>query len=154
MKQRIKHNLPAAIVALICVLILDRYVTPLEASEFRGGKVTGILLYLCETGLVLFAIGFFLTFLWRRVAAVVGLLAAFLCLPVFLYEVFPGVFRRLFPGEWKVPLSGFELDKLAIFGIVAISLALFLNLRILLRGPGPRTNGINGTLSGSSVSRA
>jgi hypothetical protein len=154
MKQRIKDNLPTAIVALMCMLILDKYVTPFEVSEFRGGKVTGILLYLCETGLVLFAIGFVLTFLWRRVAAVVGLLAAFLCLPVFLYEVFPGVFRQLFPGEWKVPLSGFALDKWTIFGIVAIFLALFLNLRILLRGSGTRTNGINGTLSGSGVSRA
>jgi hypothetical protein len=133
-KQRIKDNLPNAAVALICVLVLAKYATPLEESEFSGGKVTGILLDLYEIGLVLFVVAFLLAFLWRRIAAVAGLLASLLCLPVFLYQLFPGVFRWLFPGEWKVPLpSHFYLDKWMIFGISMIALALFLNIHMLIR---------------------
>jgi hypothetical protein len=135
MKQRIKDNLRAAAVALICVLVLDKYGTPLEASEFRGARVTGILLDFYEIGLILFVVGLFLPFVWRRVAAASGLVAAFFCLPVFLYATFPALFRRLFPGEYKVPLQpGFVPDKWTIIGIVVIGLASFLNVRILLRG--------------------
>jgi hypothetical protein len=51
-------------------------------------------------------------------------------------------------------LPGFMPDKWTIFGIIVIGLASFLNVRILLRGPGTHTNGVNGALSGSSVSEA
>jgi hypothetical protein len=131
-----KDNLPSAAVALICVLVLDKYGTPLEASEFRGARVTGVLLDLYEIGFMMFVIGLFLPFVWRRVAAVSGLVAAFLCSPVFLYGIFPALFRRLFPGDYKVPLlPRLYADKWTVFGIVIIAFTSFLNVRILLRGP-------------------
>lgn len=133
MTQRLKDSLLSAAVALICVLVLDKYGIPLEASEFRGGWLTGVLLDLYNAGLTLFVVGLFLTFLWRRVAAVTGLVASLLCLPVFLYGIFPGVFRRIFPGEYKVPLlPGFVPSKWTLVGMLVIAIVIAVNIRSLV----------------------
>jgi hypothetical protein len=100
--------------------------------------MTGVLLEWYDAGLYLFMAALLLVFMWPRVAAATGVLAGFLCIPVFFYNVFPGVFRRLFPGQYKISLlSSFSPDKWAVLAMLAIVSVSFLNIRSLLLGLNP-----------------
>jgi glycerol-3-phosphate acyltransferase PlsY len=135
MTARMKNKLFSAITVLICILALLQYGIQLDNSEFPGGRVTGVLLELYDAGFYLFIAVLVLIFIWPRVAAVAGLAAALLCLPVFLYATFPGMFRRIFPGEYKTPLvSNFSPDKWTILILFLIVLVSFFNIRNLLPG--------------------
>ena len=82
----------------------------LRRRNLEAPGVTGILLDFYEIGLMLFVVGLFLPFVWRRVAAMIGLVAAFLCLPVFLYDTLPALFRP--GGPPNLPLFSFAIrDK-------------------------------------------
>jgi hypothetical protein len=136
----IKRKLLSAITFLICILALLKYGVSLDNSEFPSGRVTGVLLELYDAGLYLFIAALVLTFIWPRLAAVTGLVAASLCLPVFLYTIFPGIFREIFAGPYKSTLvSNFSLDKWTALMVLVIALVSFLNIRSLL--PGKRHGG-------------
>src|SRR5262249_31159567 len=124
MKPRTKENLLNAAVAVISLFLLFQYSTPLEESEFSAGTLTRGLLEMYHGGMALFVLGLLMMFRWRRVAAATQLIAALLCLPVFLYGTFPGVFRRLFPGNYKGPQwPDFVPDKWTILGLIVIVVA-------------------------------
>jgi hypothetical protein len=142
MTKPTRDKLLRAALILICILILAKYGILLEESEFPGGWLTGKLLNLYDVGLTLFAASFFLTFLWRRAAAVAGLSAALLCLPLFLYFTFPRVFRRLFPGEYSVPLlPGYRPDWWTILGLTVLALLSIANVGTLLARTPQQTSG-------------
>jgi len=61
------------------------------------------------------------------------MLASLLSLPLYFYLTAPGPFRRLFPGEYSVPLgSDFVWTRWAILGILALAVAACLGFRGLL----------------------
>jgi hypothetical protein len=71
-----------------------------------------------------------LTFFYRRLAAVIALTASVLCLPLYLYFPALGPFRRVFKGEYSVPMhTNFVWDNWAIAGITGLVVAIFVCLR-------------------------
>jgi hypothetical protein len=101
----------------------------LEGTEFSGGRVTGPLFDLSEIGSLLFVVALFLTFVYPRVAAAIASVATLLCLLLYLYFTAPGPFRRVFRGEYSVPLqASFVWDKWAISGILSLAVATYVCL--------------------------
>ena len=66
-----------------------------------------------------------LTFLRPRIGAALAIVASFLCLPLYLYFIAPGPFRRVFGGEYSVPLQAdFVWDRSAIAGLLVFAVAI------------------------------
>ena len=76
-----------------------------DGSEFVGGRITGPLLNLSDAGLLLFCLAVLLLFWFPRFSALIGISASLLVSPLLLYFLAPGPFRRMFRGEWSVPLK-------------------------------------------------
>src|SRR5262252_1403001 len=91
---------------LLCIAVSWIVTDPVAATEFSGGTVTGPIPRGNDLGSVLFLISAGLTFARRRrLAAVAGLLAVLLSLPLYAFFIAPGVFYTVFRGEWSVPLQ-------------------------------------------------
>jgi hypothetical protein len=97
MTAGMKSKLFSAIAVLVCILALLQYGTRLENSEFSGGRITGVLLNLYDAGLYFFMATLVVISIWPRVAALAGLAATLLCLPVFCTTLFRGCFDEYFP---------------------------------------------------------
>jgi len=118
---------------LVCGILTSIYSDDLGASEFSGGRVTGPVLSMCDTGTLLFLAGLVMTFLYPRIAAAIAFAASLLCLPLYLYFTTPGPFRWLFKGEYKVPLqASFVWSTWAIAGILSLGVTACVCLRNLL----------------------
>jgi hypothetical protein len=125
-----KQKLLQAASCLLCAIVAWRYPSLLEGTEFSGGRVTGPVLGLFDSGTCLFVLALFLTFVVRRVAAAMALTASLLCLPLYLYFTAPGPFRRVFRGEYSVPLqASFVWDGRTIAGMLAIAILVYVCLR-------------------------
>src|SRR5713101_6278311 len=94
-----KQNLWRATMCLLCAVFTWSMFGPLEGTEFSGGSITGPLLHLYDVGTLLFVLALILTFVRLRLAALIGVTASLLCLPIYLYFTAPGPFRRVFRGE-------------------------------------------------------
>jgi hypothetical protein len=95
-----------------------------EASELSSGRITGPLVSVFDNGLLLFFLALVMTFFYRKIGAVLGLVAALLCFPLYFYFTVPGLFRSVFRGQWSVPLqSYFVWDMWATAGILALGIA-------------------------------
>jgi hypothetical protein len=135
MTPQIKTKLASGCCMVICILLLLKYGVSLDNSEFPSGRITGVLLEFYNAGLYLYIATLLLVFVWPRIAAVVASLGALLCSPVLIYAIVPGLFRRIFPGEYKVCLtSNFIFDKWAFIVMLVIALTSFVNFRILFEG--------------------
>ena len=122
-----KQQLRQAASCLLCVVVAQRNSLGLEGTEFSGGRVTGPLLDLRDIGSYLFVLALFLTFMYPRVAAAIAAVSALLCLPLYLYFTAPGPFRRVFKGEYSVPLqTNFVWDKWAILGMLTLAVATYI----------------------------
>ena len=138
MKKNVRRNLTQAAAYLICAIPAWRYSIVLEGTEYSGGTVTGPLLSFEGAAAELFVLGLVLAFLYRRIAAVVMVVACVLCLPIYLCDVAPGPFRWVvrnvgFQGEWKTFLrADFAWDAWAVAGIVSVAIALYVCLAALL----------------------
>lgn len=133
----IKRDLPQkswqAAACLSCLALLWTYGSGLEGTEFSGGRITGPLLDMSDIGIVLFIPALLVVFLYRRVAAVITLLASLLSLPLYIYFAAPGPFRYIFKGEYSVPAKGnFVWGRQELIGILAITFAIFVSIRSLL----------------------
>lgn len=117
--------------SLICALIALAFTGYLEGSEFSGGWLTGRLLNAKSSGGLLFLAAVPLTFLFRRIAALIALLGCFLCLPLYLFFLAPGIYRRIFGGQWKVVSPDFRLDWWPVCGLVLVTLAFWASFRVL-----------------------
>jgi len=133
--KRLLPRLLLFVAYLLCAywVLGDPY--DLAGSEFTGGWLTGRLLSLNFAGFFLFAGAALLVLVFPRISAVTAIVACFLCLPLYLYFVFPRMFRLIFRGEWSVPLLPpyFVADKWAIESIVTLVLAASLSVYILRR---------------------
>src|SRR5439155_9853545 len=138
MKNNGGRNLTQAAACLICAIPAWRYSIILEGTEFSGGTVTGPLLSFESAAAYLLILGLVLTFLYRRIAAVVTVAACVLCLPFYLYFIAPGPFRRVvqnagFKGEWLVfGRADFVWNGWAVAGVVSVAIALYVCLAALL----------------------
>jgi hypothetical protein len=127
-----KQKLLQAACYLLCVVLTLRDPYGLSGSEFSGGRVTGRLLDLNFFGFLFLVLALLLTFALPRTAAAVALAASVFCLPLYVYFVAPGPFRRIFKGEWSVPLqSYFVADRWAIESLLALLLATSVSIYTL-----------------------
>ena len=76
-----------------------------DGTEFAGGRITGPILTMSDFGFLFFLVAAIGVWFLPRVASIFGLLAALLSAPLVAYIVAPGPFRRVFPGEYSVPLQ-------------------------------------------------
>lgn len=128
-----KANIWLAGSCLVCAILLWTYGSDLEGTEFSGGRITGPLLNAVDLGLILFVAALLLSLFYRRLAAIAALVASLLCLPLYIYLIAPGPFRRVFPGEYSAPtLSNFVWNRSAMLAILSILVAAFLAIRTFL----------------------
>jgi hypothetical protein len=128
---------------LLCGLLAVHYSLPLDGSEFSGGRATGPLLILFNSGTLFFVLALLLTFRYRQTAALVGLAADLLCLPLYLYFAAPGLFRGVFTGEYSVPLLQNRVGQGGMIwnigGILSLALLAVICLRtVATHTPAPR----------------
>lgn len=122
-----------AVVSVLCAVLVWRYNSLLEGTEFSGGRITGALLNMADIAIPLFVIAFATCFFRSRLSGVISLAASLLALPLYFYFVIPGPFRRIFPGEYSVPASAnFIWDVSSMIGLIALGVALCLSIRRLL----------------------
>jgi hypothetical protein len=132
MKMALKRSkVVRAVSCLACLILTLKYVFPLEASEFGGGRITGPLLAMEDIGALLFLVAIPLAFLhYRRIFGDLTLLGSLLCLPVYHYFAFPGPFRWVFRGEYSVQLqSNVVWEKWTMIGIVCLAIATSFGFR-------------------------
>ncbi|SRR5260370_286827 len=121
-----------AIRCLLCFIVAWAHLDKVGASEFSGGWLTGPLFKIANYGSILFLLSLLLTFFLRRIAGVMALVASLLCIPFYLYCLAPGPFRRVFKGEYSVPLqTSFAWNTWAIAGILSLFLAIVVSLRCI-----------------------
>ena len=108
--------------------------SPVDGSEFVGGRVTGTVFDLGDDGLLLFGLSLLLLFWFPRFSAAIAIIASLLASPLLLDFVAPGPFRRVFKGNWSVHLnSSFVWNTWAVFGITAVLAALIVSARSFVR---------------------
>jgi hypothetical protein len=132
MNRNQKQSLWQTSICLLCAVLVFRELDYLGPSEFSGGSVTGPLFRLADAGSILFMLGLLLAFVFRRFAAGLSLVASLLCLPLYLYLMFPGASRMIFHGEYSIRLeSNVILEKWLIVGLLALAISIFLCSRNL-----------------------
>src|SRR5258708_37754570 len=125
-----KQELWQAISCVLCIAVAWVHLDDVGASEFSGGRVTGPLFAMADNGSLLFIPALVLTVFYRRIAAVLGLMASILCLPLYLYFTSPEPFRWVVKGEYSVPLrANFVWNNWAIAGIASLLFATIVCLR-------------------------
>ncbi len=119
-----------ALSCFLCIAFGFQSLNGLDGREFSAGKVTGPLLNATEIGILLFLLAFCLTFFYRRAASAIGMTAAILSLPLYLYFVAPGPFRWMFHGEYSVPVAGnFVWSSGRVIGISILLVTAWVCLR-------------------------
>jgi hypothetical protein len=118
-----------ALASLLCAVVTLKQFANLEGTEFSGGRITGPLLDMYDLAIILFMANILVTFFYPRVAAAIFLVAASLCLPLYLYSVAPGPFRRVFRGEYSVPLqANFVLNEWLLGGMLVLAFLAYVSL--------------------------
>ena len=108
---------------VLCLLLALRIKASLDGTELSGGWLTGPLLSMAELGIVLFVPAFLGTFLYPRVAAVIGLASSVLCLPLCVFFIAPVRFNEIFGSghEFSVqPRPGFHWEKWTVTTLLAL----------------------------------
>jgi MFS-type transporter involved in bile tolerance (Atg22 family) len=121
-----------AISYLLCFLLALQITDGLDGTEFSGGWLTGPLLSMADFGILLFLLALLGTFVYPRVAAVVGLASSLLCLPLYLFFLAPVPFNQVFGfgHQFKVqPSPGFHWGKWTVIGLVTLAVTCFMCAR-------------------------
>ncbi len=117
-----------------CSIVLWVRLDSIGASEFRGGSLTGPLFEMADIAGFIFLVALLLTFLNPRFGGVLAIASCLLILPFYFYFVAPALFRRLFPGEYSVPLqTNFIWDSWAIAGIAIAAFTVMVCISTLRR---------------------
>jgi hypothetical protein len=120
---------------LLGIVVFWHEIDVVGGSEFIGGRLTSKLFLLAWSGVLLFLLGLVFAFVRRRLAAGVTLTASLLCWPLYLYMTFPAIYRRVFRGEYSVPLqSRITWDWWAITGLLAQLLSMYVCVRVFSLG--------------------
>ena len=127
-----RQNVWQAIAFLVCAGVLWIHLGDFGASEFSGGWLTGKILTMADIGALLFLSALVFTIFVPRIGAIVALLAITLCLPLCLFVVMPGPYRRIFKGEYSAPIQRtFVWNSWAIAGIITLTFAAVFSIRRL-----------------------
>jgi hypothetical protein len=143
-KPNIWHELQAAIF-LLCAFLELRVTSGLGESEFSGGWLTGPLLSTADTGMILFIVSIFATFLLPRIAAAMGLVSSFLSLPLYCFFIAPVPFAHAFAHgpEFKVqPMPGFHWHSWPVTAILTVAVAICVCIRRLVPHGGMQAQGL------------
>lgn len=114
---------------VLCAAISSVYQFDVEGTEFSAGTFTRHLVRMHDVGNDLFILALIFMFIHSRAAVASALVAAFLCLPLYLYFLYPRPFRRAFPGEYKYWDDSFHWNSWLISAIVLIVFTVFLSVR-------------------------
>ena len=134
MKQFEKNEGRQAVAYLACAVVFWIRLDDFGASEFSGGTLTGKLFTITELGSLLFLVALLATIFFPRTAAAIALAATILGFPFYLYILMPGLFRRIFKGEYSAPGQGqFVWNTWAFVGMLTLAIATFFSLRTLSR---------------------
>lgn len=136
MKKPETQRVWQAISLLLCFLLALRITNGLDESEFSGGWLTGPLLSMADKGILLFVLAFVATFVFPRVAAVLGLASSLLCLPLYLFFIAPVPFNQVFGfgHQFSVqPTPGLHWGKWTVTGLLALFITCFLCARRIAR---------------------
>src|SRR5690242_20675647 len=116
--KHIGHKLLLSASCLACATMSFKF-DYLEGTEFAGGHITSHLLDAYDIGSLLFLLALIFAFIKLRNASICALLACLLCLPFYFYFLAPGIFRKIFVGEYSVALtSAFVWDQWVFIDIV------------------------------------
>jgi len=117
---------------LLCVYSALQLTRGLDGTEFSGGRLTGPLLSMADSGTLLFILAIVLTVLFPRVAAAIGLASSLLCVPLCCFFIAPLPFARLFARGIEFsfqPPPGFHWRMWPVTTLVAVALASYLCIR-------------------------
>ena len=129
-----KQKFWLAMSCLLGIFLLRHELNELDGSEFIGGRITGPLFTLAESGALFLTLGLVLIFFRRRLASGVIGLASLLCWPLYAYLTFPGIYRHVFKGEYSVPLqSNANWDWWSITEMLALLLQAYFCLNVFLK---------------------
>ena len=129
MNKPAKQNYLLGGSCLVSALLQIWFSSPLDGSEFSGGWLTGPILNLSDYGGYLFLLSAVLAFFLLRVSSIMALTSALLCMPLYLYFIAPGVFRKHFPGEYSIPIpSVFTWSLPALAGVGSLATAGFVSV--------------------------
>lgn len=123
------------IAAYAVCLAISAYMTDLLGpSDFRGGSLTGHLWFSADRGGILLIAAILLAMPLPRIAAAIGMLAALLCIPLYVFLLAPLPFARVFAphGEFSVrPAPGLHWEPLPLAGLIASLVAISISIRAL-----------------------
>jgi hypothetical protein len=130
-------KLAQGILLLVALMLAARIMFTVDGTEFSGGRLTGPLVVLCDCGLLGLVIAVIATYPLPRFSAVIGAMAAALCIPLVLYFIAPGSFHSVFKGEYKGSLQNhFVWNAWSVAALVTFSAVIVVcgfNLRAWLR---------------------
>ena len=121
-----------AVSFLLCACLALQVTNGLDGTEFSGGWLTGPLLSMADSGMLLFILAIVLTFLIPRVAAAIGLGSSLLCAPVCCFFIAPLPFAHVFARGIEFssqPTPGFHWRIWPVTTLVAVVLASYLCIR-------------------------
>ena len=126
MKKPGRNELLQAAAFLLCLAVawIDDFGAP------DGGRIAGPIYSMFDDGWPLFFLAVLFTFFYPRVASALAIAATLLCLPLYLYLIAPGLFRSIFPGNWKSPLEANLIwNTWAVAGLLSLAVAVFGSVR-------------------------
>jgi hypothetical protein len=123
MHNKLRNTLQAA-GCLLCAVAAWSSLEDFIGTEIGGGRITGPMLDAGIVGGFCFVIALITAFLSGRVALASASLGFALCLPLHVYRLAPGLFRVVFPGEYKMrlqaPLIWHTWSALGVFTSVCV----------------------------------
>jgi hypothetical protein len=127
-----RQKLLFAASCLVCTVVCWRSDLVFGGTEFGGGTLArdenfGGFLFVMAMGLI---------FKYPRIAAVTGLAASYVSLPLYFYLVFPRPFRQVWRGNWlavELPRERFVWDGWWIAGIVFMMVVASICCVVLVR---------------------
>jgi hypothetical protein len=124
--EKLRQSVPI----LLCLMLVWRYGSQLEGSEFSGGSVTGVLLDMKDLGFIVLVLSLICILFYRKIGAALAVVGSLLCIPLYLYLTFPALSRWIFHREHlSVPERSFVWNAWSVAGIVSLALLACIGIR-------------------------
>ena len=131
-----EHLAARIALAILCLIsiYLNAPILDWEGTEASGGYLTGPLISVTESGLLLLLLALIALFVFPRPGASICILGSLLCLPIHLYSIAPVPFGRMFaPGhEFEFqPALGFHWNTRSVIALLTIVVSALVCVRIV-----------------------